>query len=167
MILTTTGEVQGYRVTKYHGIVTSHVIQGVNFMVDWAASIRDMVGGRTKSMEKELSGADSKALSSLMEQAKEAGGNGVIGISIDYEPIALKGTMLMIVATGTVVTLIEEVRAEDRAAPAAEVKSTSVTPAVRPEVPVAALASEDSLSSAGQFDRYGPREFGAEFRLDR
>ena len=54
MILTTTPTIEGRTITEYRGVVFGEVITGVNFIKDFAASIRDFVGGRSSSYEDEL-----------------------------------------------------------------------------------------------------------------
>ena len=51
MILTTTPAVEGRNIAEYCGVVFGEVITGVNFIKDFAASIRDFVGGRSTSYE--------------------------------------------------------------------------------------------------------------------
>ena len=47
MIVTTTPSVDGYRVSGYYGIVFGEVITGINFLRDFGAGIRNIVGGRS------------------------------------------------------------------------------------------------------------------------
>ena len=54
MILTTTPDIEGYKILEYKGLVTGETIIGANFMKDFFAGIRDIVGGRSKSYEKVL-----------------------------------------------------------------------------------------------------------------
>ena len=49
MIMTTTPTIEGRNITEYRGVVFGEVITGVNFIKDFAASIRDFVGGRSGS----------------------------------------------------------------------------------------------------------------------
>ena len=51
MILTTTPAVEGRNIAEYCGVVFGEVITGVNFIKDFAASIRDFVGGRSTSYD--------------------------------------------------------------------------------------------------------------------
>ena len=46
MIVTTTPTVEGRRIVAYHGVVSGEAILGANFVRDFCASIRDVVGGR-------------------------------------------------------------------------------------------------------------------------
>ena len=44
-----------------------------------------------------------KALRELQQAAREAGGNAVVGVDLDYEVIGKNGSMLMVSASGTAV----------------------------------------------------------------
>jgi uncharacterized protein YbjQ (UPF0145 family) len=105
MILTTTPTVEGSSIVKYHGIVTGEAILGANIFRDLFASIRDIVGGRAASYEKELEKARRIALEELHEKARQLGANAVVGIDIDYETVGAKGSMLMVSVSGTAVTI--------------------------------------------------------------
>ena len=67
------------------------------------AGIRDLVGGRAGSYEKELRKARRMALDDLAEEAAELGANAVVGIDLDYEVLGEKNGMLMVTASGTAV----------------------------------------------------------------
>ena len=101
MILTTTQAIEGKPVREYRGIVTGEAIVGTNIFRDFFAGIRDIVGGRSASYEKELAKARQIALDEMEEAAKQQGGNAVVGIDLDYETIG--ESMLMVSASGTAV----------------------------------------------------------------
>ena len=54
MLLTTTNNIEGRRITAYYGIVSGETIIGANIFRDFFASIRVIVGGRSGSYEKVL-----------------------------------------------------------------------------------------------------------------
>ena len=105
MILTTTQSIEGRTIVEYKGIIFGEVISGVNFFKDFGASIRNIIGGRSNSYEKELLSARTNALNELEERAREIGADAVIGIDIDYEVLGEGGGMLMVTASGTAVKL--------------------------------------------------------------
>jgi uncharacterized protein YbjQ (UPF0145 family) len=105
MQLTTTPSIEGKRVTKYHGIVAGEAILGANLFKDLFAGIRDLVGGRSATYEKELQRARDIALEELRQRAQDLGANAVIGIDIDYEIMGKENGMLMVSASGTAVTV--------------------------------------------------------------
>ena len=105
MILSTTPAIQGREVDRYLGIVFGDTVLGVNFLKDFLGSIRDFVGGRSATYERELGTARDSAMRELMEQAQALGADAVIGIDIDYEVLGAEGGMLMVSISGTAVAL--------------------------------------------------------------
>ena len=47
MLVTTTPNIEGRRITKYCGVVAGEAILGANVFKDVFAGIRDLVGGRS------------------------------------------------------------------------------------------------------------------------
>lgn len=105
MILSTTHTLEGKNITNYHGVVFGETIIGANLFKDLFASIRDVVGGRSGSYEKVLMEARDTAINEMAQRASILGANGVIGIDIDYEVVGNSGSMLMVSASGTAVSL--------------------------------------------------------------
>ena len=106
MLVTTTNVVEGRKVTQYFGLVSGEAIMGANIFKDIFAGIRDIVGGRSASYEKELRKAKDIAIAELIENAKAMGANAVIGVDLDYETIGGgTGNMLMVSASGTAVII--------------------------------------------------------------
>ena len=103
MELTTTPSMEGRKIIRYCGVVAGEAVLGANIFKDMFAGIRDIVGGRSGSYEKELRKARKIALDELAEQARELGANAVVGIDIDYEVLGEKNGMLMVSASGTAV----------------------------------------------------------------
>lgn len=103
MLLTTTNNIEGKRITQYYGIVTGETIIGANVFRDFMASIRDFFGGRSGSYEKVLREAKDTALQEMTQEADARGANAVIGIDLDYETVGESGSMLMVTASGTAV----------------------------------------------------------------
>ncbi|MFP6807175.1 MAG: heavy metal-binding domain-containing protein [Pseudomonadales bacterium] len=109
MIITTTNNIQGKRVTEYLGIVAGEAILGANIFRDMFAAIRDVVGGRSASYEKELGKARLIALEDLEDWAAELEADAVIGVDLDYESFDQTNGMMMVSATGTAVKLANDV----------------------------------------------------------
>ena len=104
MLTVTTPSIDGKRILKYHGLVSGEAILGANIFMDLFAGIRDIVGGRSAAYEGELRKAKEIAVEEMQAQARSMGANAVVGVDLDYETIG-KGTMLMVSASGTAVTV--------------------------------------------------------------
>jgi uncharacterized protein YbjQ (UPF0145 family) len=87
MIVTTTPNVEGRKISSYVGIVTGEAILGANLVRDLFASITDIVGGRSAAYEQELTRARDIALGEMEQRAASMGANAVVGVDLDYEVI--------------------------------------------------------------------------------
>jgi len=107
MLVTTTHNIEGKRITKYVGLVSGEAIVGANVFRDFFAGIRDIIGGRSGSYERALREAKDIAIDEMLAQAEDWGGNAVIGVDLDYETINVgnNGGMLMVSASGTAVVI--------------------------------------------------------------
>ena len=105
MTLSTTPQIEGRTIREYKGVVTGETIIGANFVKDFFAGIRDIVGGRSASYEQVLREAKDTSMQEMMERAQAMGANAIVGIDIDYETIGANGSMLMVAASGTAVVI--------------------------------------------------------------
>ena len=107
MLLTTTDVIQGAVIQSYLGIVTAEVVYGSNFLRDFLASIRDIVGGRTGSYERLFEEGQRKAMEELEQRSQRLGADAVVGIAVDTGTINVdqSGVLLVITATGTAVKI--------------------------------------------------------------
>ena len=105
MILTTTPQIEGCPIREYKGVVTGETIIGANFVKDFFAGIRDIVGGRSASYEKVLREAKDTSMKEMMERAQALGANAVVGIDIDYETLGSNNSLLMVSTSGTAVII--------------------------------------------------------------
>ena len=107
MLLTTTDVIQGAVIQSYLGIVTAEVVYGSNFLRDFLASIRDIVGGRTGSYERLFEEGQRKAMEELEQRAQRLGADAIVGIAVDTGTINVdqSGVLLVITATGTAVKI--------------------------------------------------------------
>ncbi|MCB1931230.1 MAG: heavy metal-binding domain-containing protein [Candidatus Accumulibacter sp.] len=103
MLVTTTHNIEDKRITRYHGLVAGETILGANLFKDLFAGIRDLVGGRSATYEKELQRARDIALEELQRRARDIGANAVVGVDLDDEVLGKSNGMLMVSASGTAV----------------------------------------------------------------
>ena len=105
MILTTTDNIEGKKITKYLGVVS-----GTTFTYTFSSknvSFKDMFSSEKsyKGYAKSLEEAKESAFQQLMENAKNLNANAIVGISVDIESVS--GSMTsMISIVGTAVTTI-------------------------------------------------------------
>ncbi len=105
MIITTAPYIEGRNIAEYFDVCSGEAVVGANIFRDLFASVRDIVGGSSGSHEKVLADARRMALDNLEEQAAGLGAVAQVGVDLDYEVLGDKGSMLMVVASGTAVRL--------------------------------------------------------------
>ena len=105
MIPTTTPQIEGHTIREYNGVMTGETIIGANFVKDFFAGIRDIVGGRSGSYEKVLREAKDTSMKEMMDRAQAMGANAIVGIDIDYETSGKTNSMLMVAICGTAVVI--------------------------------------------------------------
>jgi uncharacterized protein YbjQ (UPF0145 family) len=101
MLVTTTPNVEGYRITQYFGMVNGETIMGANILRDFMASITDVIGGRSGAYENKLKEARDIAISEMVAQAERMNANAIVGVDVDYEVV--REGMLMVAVSGTAV----------------------------------------------------------------
>lgn len=105
MIVSTTPTLEGRPVKTYHGIVAGEAIVGANVVRDFFASITDVIGGRAGAYEEVLGRAREEALAEMTDRAADLGANAIVGVDLSYEAVGQTGSMLMVTATGTAVSV--------------------------------------------------------------
>jgi uncharacterized protein YbjQ (UPF0145 family) len=105
MLVTTTHNVEGRKISQYLGIVSGEAVVGANMFRDLFAKVRDIVGGRSGAYENVLADARRQALDEMSEAAARLGANAVVGVDLDYEVVGETSSMLMVTAAGTAVVL--------------------------------------------------------------
>lgn len=103
MLVTTTNYVENREVEEYKGLVFGEVIEGLNFLKDLGAGLRNIIGGRSAGYEKGVIEGRRDAIEEMKARAAELGADAVIGVQFDYEAV-VEG-MLMISCVGTAVKL--------------------------------------------------------------
>ena len=100
--VTTTDSIEGREITDYRGVVSGEAAIGANVVSDFAAGIRDIVGGRSGSYEKKIETGRQEALNDVTAEAEALGADAVVGAGFDYEEMA-EG-MLWVNISGTAVS---------------------------------------------------------------
>ena len=106
VLITTTNSIEGARIIKYLGIVTSNVVVGTNIFSDFVASLSDIFGGTSGTYRNQLQRLYSLAIDDIKEKARKLKANGIIGLNVNFDEVSGKGkSMFMVSIVGTAVTL--------------------------------------------------------------
>src|SRR5579875_2688265 len=118
VLVVTTNDVPGWRVTAVYGDVFGIDVRTRNMISDMGSQLRTIVGGEVGGYLKLLSMSRVTARERLKEAARKVGANAVIAMRFDANEFA--NVMTEIVAYGTAVTIVpieEASRPEDRPLP--------------------------------------------------
>jgi len=166
ILLSTTGVLPGYEIEEVHGIVTGHAVAGANAFKDLKGKFTDFFGGRSSTYEKVLHKYEVVVVEIMIEKAKEVGANAVLGISFDFEVMSFDGQMLMIMTTGTAMT-IRKVGDTHGASASPKVpgqpRSSQGTASAATQAVVDDAGSDAHDTGVSQVDRYA-RDVDAELR---
>ena len=104
MIITSTNDLKGYKITQYLGLVNVNVVLGANFFSDLFASFTDVFGGYSGAYQSKLDKIYGDALRELTKKAEDKRADALVGVSFDFDEISGKGvSMFMVTAYGTAV----------------------------------------------------------------
>ncbi len=104
-VVSTTDDLQGFKVEQYIGPVTGEVVVGMNMFRDWIAGIKDQLGGRVGGFEGNIKTAIKNATSIMVERGKKYGCNAIIGVNFQHMVLSPrgKGTVVSVLVSGTAV----------------------------------------------------------------
>jgi uncharacterized protein YbjQ (UPF0145 family) len=101
MIIVTTNDLPGYKVTSVIGEVNGLTVRTRNVGAQIGASLKAFGGGELRGLTKQLQETRLEALDRLKEAAQAAGANAVLAMRYDSNELA--GTFQEILAYGTAV----------------------------------------------------------------
>jgi uncharacterized protein YbjQ (UPF0145 family) len=103
MLIVTTNEVPGYRITEVHGDVFGLIVRARNIFSNLGASFRTVAGGEVAGYTKLLTDGRNQARERMWREARGRGANAVVAMRFDCNEIG--DLMSEIVAYGTAVTV--------------------------------------------------------------
>lgn len=108
IMVTTEGTLPDLKIDERLSVVTSEVAIGMNIFKDIFTVARDIVGGRSKTIQKAFAEARQTVLNEMRLEADKMGAQALIGVDFKYNEISSGRSMLLMVGIGTAVKLKEE-----------------------------------------------------------
>ncbi len=102
MIITTTGEVEGKKITKTVGLVKGSTIRARHLGRDIMAGFRGMVGGEIGEYTKMMAEAREEALQRMIEDAEKQGANAVVNVRFGTSMVMQNAAEVLAYGTGVV-----------------------------------------------------------------
>lgn len=107
-IVTTTDSIQGKEIDEYIGVVSGHAVMGMNFITDMIGGLRDVIGGRSSTLESYFVDAREKAIDEMITEAVEYGADAVVAVR--FNDVSMEGKnsqMALVTVHGTAVRIRE------------------------------------------------------------
>jgi len=102
MILTTSGQVEGKKITKTIGLVKGSTIRARHMGKDIMAGFRGMVGGEITEYTKMMAEAREEAIQRMVEDAEKKGANAIISMRFSTSMIMQNAAEVLAYGTGVV-----------------------------------------------------------------
>ena len=99
----TSNEISGYQETEHLGIVQGSTVKSRNFLSDFLASLKTIIGGELVGYSKLLASARSQAYDRMLQEAEEKNADAIVSFRFQTSSIA-KGAS-EILAYGTAIKI--------------------------------------------------------------
>jgi len=103
LIITTSDQIEGKKVTKTIGLVRGSTIRARHLGRDIMAGLRSLVGGEIVDYTKMMAEAREQALQRMVEDAEKKGANAVVGMRFSTSMIMSNASEILAYGTGVVV----------------------------------------------------------------
>jgi uncharacterized protein YbjQ (UPF0145 family) len=108
--VTTTFAIEGYRVTKYLGVVRGIIVRAPTISQGILGGLKSIVGGRIGAYTEMCEQTRQQAYDLLIEHARALGANAVLGLRYDASEVASKASATEVLCYGTAVVIEPEGR---------------------------------------------------------
>ena len=88
MLCSNTEDIPGQQIVEFYGVVTGSTVRAKHIGRDFAAGLKNILGGELKGYTELLQEARQEALHRMMEQARSVGANAVINVRFGTSSVA-------------------------------------------------------------------------------
>ena len=103
MLLSTTDNIQGRKITKHLGLVKGNTIRARHIGRDIMAVLRNIVGGEITDYTKMMAESREQALDRMIEDAQKLGANAIVGVSFSTSMIMQNASEILAYGAAVVV----------------------------------------------------------------
>lgn len=103
MLLSTTNNIEGKKITKHLGLVRGNTIRARNLGRDILAGLRNIVGGEIADYTKLMGESREQALDRMIEHASELGANAIVGVRFSTSEVMKAAAEILVYGTAVVV----------------------------------------------------------------
>ena len=88
MLCSNTEDIPGQQIVEFYGVVTGSTVRAKHIGRDFAAGLKNILGGELKGYTELLQEARQEALHRMMEQARSVGANAVVNVRFATSSVA-------------------------------------------------------------------------------
>ena len=103
MIITTSDQVEGKKITKTIGLVRGSTIRARHVGRDIMAGLRSLVGGEITDYTKMMAESREQALDRMIEDAQNLGANAIVGVKFATSMVMQSASEILAYGTAVVV----------------------------------------------------------------
>jgi uncharacterized protein YbjQ (UPF0145 family) len=103
MIITTSGQIEGKRITKTIGLVRGNTIRARHLGKDIMAAFRGIAGGEITEYTKMMAEAREESIKRMTEEAEKQGANAIVGMRFTTSMVMQNAAEILAYGTGVVV----------------------------------------------------------------
>lgn len=108
MLVTTTMNIEGFRIKEYLGIARGVVVRSPSLVQGIAGSIRSLLGSQIMSYADLCEQSRKETYELMVENAAEMGANAIIGMRYDTSQVISRYSASEVLCYGTAVVLIKD-----------------------------------------------------------
>jgi len=103
MIITTSGQIEGKKITRTVGLVKGSTIRAKHLGKDIIASLRGLAGGEITEYTRMMAEAREQAIQRMVEDAEEKGANAIVGMRFTTSMVMQNAAEILAYGTGVVI----------------------------------------------------------------
>ena len=103
MIITTSGQIEGKKITKTVGLVKGSTIRAKHLGKDIVAAFRGLAGGEITEDTKMMAEAREESIKRMIEDAEKQGANAIVGMRFTTSMVMQNAAEVLAYGTGVVV----------------------------------------------------------------
>jgi uncharacterized protein YbjQ (UPF0145 family) len=103
MILTSTQDIPGKKITRTFGLVKGNTIRARNIGRDIIAVFKNLIGGEIEEYTKLLAQSREQAMDRMISAAEEMGANAIVGIRFSTSYIMQSAAEIMVYGTAVLI----------------------------------------------------------------
>ena len=106
MFVTTTFDIEGYRITEYKGLVRGITVRSPTIAQGFLGGLKSIIGGKIGAYTEMCEQARQHAYDSLVAHAQELGANAIVGVRYDASDVGSQQSATEVLCYGTAVVVV-------------------------------------------------------------